>query len=48
LFAAPIKIGLIPVCSAVIFCRLPKSTFDAVSEPVNATPNHPRSVPKKG
>src|SRR5258708_20371698 len=47
-FAAPIRIGDRPNCSDVIFCRFPNSTFDAVSEPVNATPNQPSSVPKKG
>src|SRR3954453_24094686 len=46
--AAPIRIGEKPSCSEVIFCRLPKSTFDAVSDPVSATPNQPSSVPKKG
>src|SRR6478735_5104872 len=46
--AAPIRIGDRPSCSEVIFCRLPNRMFDEVSEPVNATPNHPSSVPKKG
>src|SRR5438128_19891 len=46
--AAAIRIGLRPSCSAVIFCRLPNSTFEAVSEPVSATPNHPSNVPKNG
>src|SRR5919206_5358215 len=46
--AAPIRIGERPSCSEVIFCRLPNSTFDAVSEPVSATPNQPSRVPKKG
>src|SRR5215212_9285767 len=46
--AALIKIGESPSCSEVIFCRLPNSTFEAVSEPVNATPNQPSRVPKKG
>ena len=32
----------------MIFCRLPNNTFDAVSEPVNATPSQPSSVPKNG
>ncbi len=27
-----------PVCSAVIRCSPPNNTFDAVSDPVNATP----------
>src|SRR5438105_11036970 len=47
-FAAPIRIGDSPSCSDVIFCRLPNRMLDAVSEPVSATPNQPRSVPKKG
>src|ERR1700710_63351 len=47
-FAAPIRIGDKPNCSDVIFCRLPNSTLEAVSDPVSATPNQPSSVPKKG
>src|SRR5215217_6130558 len=47
-FAAAISTGLRPNCSEVIFCRFPKSTLDAVSDPVNATPNQPSSVPKNG
>src|ERR1043166_6050030 len=46
--AAPIRIGESPSCSDVIFCRLPNRMFDAVSEPVSATPSHPSKVPKKG
>src|SRR5229473_1494086 len=46
--AAAIRIGLRPNCSEVIFCRLPNRMFDAVSEPVSATPSQPSSVPKKG
>src|SRR2546426_4693280 len=46
--AAPIRIGERPSCSDVIFCRLPNRMFEAVSEPVSATPNQPSSVPKKG
>src|SRR6478609_11825199 len=46
--AAAIRMGERPSCSAVIFCRLPNSTFEAVSDPVNATPNQPSSVPKNG
>src|SRR3954453_4126979 len=46
--AAPIRIGEIPSCSDVIFYKLPNSTFDAVSDPVSATPNQPSKVPKKG
>src|SRR3954464_2375629 len=47
-FAALIRIGDRPSCSDVILCRLPNSTFDAVSEPVSATPSQPSSVPKNG
>src|SRR3954447_14502771 len=46
--AAPIRIDDKPNCSEVIFCRLPNRMFDAVSEPVSATPSQPRSVPKNG
>src|SRR6201999_1566037 len=46
--AAPIRIGDRPSCSDVIFCRLPNSTLDAVSDPVSATPSQPSNVPKKG
>src|SRR5437667_12329411 len=46
--AAPIKIGDSPSCSEVIFCNPPKSTLEAVSEPVSATPSQPSRVPKKG
>src|SRR5947207_8209007 len=47
-FAALIRIGERPSCSEVIFCSPPKSTLEAVSEPVSATPSHPSSVPKNG
>ena len=47
-FAAPIKMGERPNCSEVIFCRPPKSTLEAVSDPVNATPSQPSRVPKNG
>src|SRR5437879_8171859 len=47
-FAAAIRIGDRPSCSEVIFCRLPNSTFDAVSDPVSATPSQPSKVPKNG
>src|SRR6476660_6204920 len=47
-FAALIRIGEMPSCSEVIFCRLPNRMFDAVSEPVSATPSQPSRVPKKG
>ena len=46
--AAAIRIGGRPSCSDVIFCKPPNSTFEAVSEPVSATPSHPRRVPKNG
>src|SRR5215469_1081690 len=46
--AAPIKIGDNPSCSAVIFCKPPNSTFEAVSDPVRATPSQPSKVPKNG
>src|SRR4029077_1028922 len=47
-FAAPIRIGDSPNCCAVIFCKPPNSTLDAVSDPVSATPSHPSKVPKNG
>ncbi len=37
-----------PKRSAVICCKLPKSTFEAVSLPVSATPSHPSSGEKNG
>src|SRR5215813_10963170 len=46
--AAAIRIGDKPSCSEVIFCKPPNSTFEAVSEPVNATPSQPSKVPKNG
>src|SRR3954451_18590835 len=46
--AALIRIGEIFNCSDVIFCKLPNSTLEAVSDPVSATPSQPSSVPKKG
>src|SRR5215475_9055807 len=46
--AAPIKTDDRPSCSEVIFCRLPNKMFEAVSDPVSATPNQPSKVPKKG
>src|SRR3954454_15583241 len=46
--AAAISTGDRPSCSEVIFCRLPNRMFDAVSDPVSATPNQPSSVPKNG
>src|SRR5579871_951741 len=47
-FAAAIKTDDMPNCSEVIFCKLPNRIFDAVSDPVKATPSQPSSVPKKG
>ena len=47
-FAALIRIGEMPSWVDVIFCRLPNNMFEAVSEPVSATPNQPSSVPKNG
>src|SRR2546426_2485864 len=46
--AAAISTGDRPSCSEVIFCRLPNSTLEAVSDPVSATPSQPSNVPKKG
>src|SRR5215813_5470215 len=46
--AAAISTDDRPSCSEVIFCRLPNRMFEAVSDPVNATPNQPSKVPKKG
>src|SRR5271169_5554915 len=48
LLAEAIRMGETPTCCAEIFCRLPNSTFDEVSDPVSATPSHPSSVPKNG
>ena len=48
LLAAAISTGERPSCSAETFCRLPKSTFDDVSEPVSATPSQPSIAPKNG
>ena len=39
---AQVRIGLMPSFCAVIFCRLPNSALDAVSEPVRNTPSQPR------
>src|SRR3984893_9780075 len=38
-FAAPIRIGDRQSWLDVIFCRFPNRMFDAVSEPVSATPS---------
>src|ERR1700681_318392 len=46
--AAAIRIGEMPSCAEVIFCRLPNNMLEAVSEPVSATPSQPSKVPKKG
>ena len=32
----------------MIFCRLPNSTFELVSEPVSATPSQPSIAAKNG
>ena len=48
LLAALMRMGDRPSCVAVIFCKLPNRTFDAVSDPVSATPSQPRRVPKIG
>src|ERR1700754_4871113 len=47
-FAALIRIDEMPSCVEVIFCKLPNKMFDAVSDPVSATPSQPSNVPKKG
>src|SRR6476659_2425541 len=47
-FAAAIKMGERPSCSEVMRCKLPNSRFEAVSDPVVATPSQPSKVPKKG
>src|SRR5579871_1585553 len=46
--AAAISTDGSPSCSDVILCRLPNRIFEAVSDPVKATPSQPSSVPKKG
>src|SRR5580698_11452180 len=46
--AAPIRIGDRPSCCAVIFCKPPNRTFEAVSDPMSATPSQPSRVPKNG
>jgi len=48
LLAEVMSTGDMPICSAVTYCRLPKSAFEPASVPVKATPSQPRSVPKKG
>ena len=48
LFAAAMSVGLRPSWLAVIFCKLPKSTLEEVSEPVRATPSQPSIAPKNG
>src|SRR6266542_3408120 len=47
LLAAAISVGLRPSCSAVIFCRLPKSTFEDVSDPVRAAPQPAQRPPEE-
>jgi hypothetical protein len=39
LLAAAMRTGARPSCWALIFCRLPKSTFEAASVPVSAVPS---------
>src|ERR1700753_1493712 len=46
--AAPISTEDRPRGSEEICCRLPNRMFEAVSDPVSATPNQPSKVPKKG
>src|SRR5438309_4554800 len=46
--AALIKMGESPNCFDVIFWRLPNRMFDAVSDPVSATPSQPSNVQKNG
>lgn len=48
LLAEALRVGLIPICSVEILCKLPNNTLEAESEPVRATPSHPRRVPKNG
>ena len=48
LLAAAIKMSETPTCRAEVFCRLPNSTFDDVSDPVSAPPRQPSRVPKNG
>ncbi len=47
-FVAAIRIADRPSLLAVTTCRPPNSTFDAVSEPVSATPSQPSSAAKNG
>src|SRR5438105_14486327 len=47
-FAAAMRMGESPNCWEVILCRLPNKTFEAVSDPVSATPSQPSRVPKNG
>ena len=47
-FVAAIRTSFRCSCWAVMRCRLPKSAFDAVSDPVRKTPSHPRYAAKKG
>jgi len=46
--AAPERVECTSLCSEEMRCKLPNSTFDAVSEPVRATPTQPSKVPKNG
>ena len=47
-FDAAIRIGDRPSWPAVTVCNPPNSTFDAVSDPVSATPSQPSRAAKKG
>src|SRR5688572_23129807 len=48
LLLAQVRMGEIPVCSAVTFWRFPKRTLDEVSLPVSATPSQPSRGEKNG
>ena len=48
LLAAPIRLGAsVQLLGRHLLCMPPKSTFDAVSEPVSATPSQPMRVPEE-
>ena len=46
--AATVKTGSTPTCCAVTACKLPKSAFAEVSEPVRNTPSQPKTGAKNG
>ena len=46
LFAATVKTGLTPICSAVTCCNLANKALEEVSEPVRKTPSQPRTGDK--